>query len=296
MIITESHFIDKGQYQLHARRFYTPTAKESIFLLHGSIEDGRIFYSKSGKGLAPFLAERGYDVFVGDLRGKGKSTPKISPGSKFGQKEAIMEDMPDFISYIQSIKGNKPEYMMAHSWGGVIILSYLARFKHEGLKGKVFFGSKRDVKVNNIHKWFNIDLLWNKVGTYLVKKHGYLPATKFKIGSDNEAKDFYLQVNRWVYSDEWKDHEDGFDYAKALQKQNLAPLLSLTGSKDTHSGHPKDVERLLKEIGDQPNHHFKVVGRKHGYKNDYDHINLLIHPDAPKDHFIEVADWISQRC
>ncbi|PTB97869.1 hypothetical protein C9994_00645 [Marivirga lumbricoides] len=100
MITSESHFIEKEGYNLHLRRFFTPDAKASIFLLHGSIEDGRIFYSKSGKGLAPFLAQNGYDVFVADLRGKGKSTPNISPESDFGQKEAIMEDMPAFMDYI----------------------------------------------------------------------------------------------------------------------------------------------------------------------------------------------------
>ncbi|PTB97870.1 hypothetical protein C9994_00650 [Marivirga lumbricoides] len=184
--------------------------------------------------------------------------------------------------------------MMAHSWGGVIILSYLARFKHENLKAQVFFGSKRDVKVQNIYRWFNIDLLWNKMGTYLVHKHGYLPATKYNIGSDNEAKHFYLQVNNWVYSDEWIDSFDGFNYAEALQKQKIAPTLHLTGAKDTHSGHPKDVKRLMVEIGNQEDHHFQVIGKKYGYKHNYNHINLLTHPDAPIDHFQEVLQWLKK--
>ncbi|GAA5038392.1 alpha/beta hydrolase [Marivirga lumbricoides] len=294
MITSESHFIEKEGYNLHLRRFFTPDAKASIFLLHGSIEDGRIFYSKSGKGLAPFLAQNGYDVFVADLRGKGKSTPNISPESDFGQKEAIMEDMPAFMDYINQKTGKKPEYMMAHSWGGVIILSYLARFKHENLKAQAFFGSKRDVKVQNIYRWFNIDLLWNKMGTYLVHKHGYLPATKYNIGSDNEAKHFYLQVNNWVYSDEWIDSFDGFNYAEALQKQKIAPTLHLTGAKDTHSGHPKDVKRLMVEIGNQEDHHFQVIGKKYGHKHNYNHINLLTHPDAPIDHFQEVLQWLKK--
>ncbi len=294
MVNSESLYVDKGSYQLHLKHFFGDNARESIFLLHGSIEDGRIFYSKSGKGLAPFLAEQGYNVFVADLRGKGKSTPAISSQSDFGQKEAIMEDMPNLIDYIEAKRGAKPEYIMAHSWGGVIVLSYLARFKYDNLKAMVFFGSKRDVRVQNIHRWINIDLLWNKMGTYLVKKYGYLPATKYGVGSDNEAKNFYLQVNHWVYSKDWIDVSDGFDYAEKLKKMNLLPTLHLTGAKDTHSGHPKDVKRLMVEIGNQENHQFKIIGKKNGNLHNYNHIDLLTHPNAKDDHFQEILRWLSQ--
>lgn len=74
----ESIFIQVGEHRLHMRRFYQDPEGEPIWMMHGSIEDGRIFYSPSGKGLASFLAAQGYDVIVADLRGRGKSTPAIS--------------------------------------------------------------------------------------------------------------------------------------------------------------------------------------------------------------------------
>ena len=39
---------------------------------------------------------------------------------------------------------------------------------------------------------------------------------------------------------------------------------------------------------------FKVIGKKQGFLHDYDHINLLTHPDAPKDHFPFVLNFIQQ--
>lgn len=292
MIHFDSHFIAKNNYQLHFKRIYQQTDGPSIMLIHGSMEDGRIFYSKSGKGLAPFLAEMGFDVFVIDLRGKGKSTPSINSSSTFGQREAILEDMPDFIQGISKISGNKPSFFITHSWGGVIALSYIARFSYPELKGMVFFGSKRDVRVINFKRLLNIDLLWNIVGTFLVKRYGYLPSVKYKVGSDNESKNFYHEVNRWVYSKDWTDHLDGFDYALTLKEKNLPPILSITGAKDTHSGHPKDVKRLLFEIGDQDIHQFQLIGKKQGFKHDYDHINLLTHKEARNDHFMQVYQWL----
>ncbi len=63
-------------------------------MLHGAVENGKIFYSDSGRGLAPFLARRGFDVYVGDLRGRGESRPHISRSSRYGQTEAIMVISP----------------------------------------------------------------------------------------------------------------------------------------------------------------------------------------------------------
>ena len=40
---------------LFLKRIYQNKDGPVLFFLHGSIENGRIFYSNSGKGLAPFL-------------------------------------------------------------------------------------------------------------------------------------------------------------------------------------------------------------------------------------------------
>jgi hypothetical protein len=37
---------------------------------------------------------------------------------------------------------------------------------------------------------------------------------------------------------------------------------------------------------------FYLAGKSNGNQHDYDHITLLTHPDAPKDHFNEVIEWM----
>lgn len=292
MVLMDSLYIEHEDYTLHVKHIHTGKKGTPVFLLHGSIEDGRIFYSKSGKGLAPFLAEHGFDAYVADLRGRGKSTPKIDETAEHGQREAILEDLPAFISFITDHNGKSPKHFLAHSWGGVLLLSYLARFENPDVQSMILFGSKRDVRVQNLYKWFNIDFLWNRMGTYLVHKYGYLPAVKYKVGSDNEAKNFYLQINNWVYSQDWIDMHDGFDYGGKLREMSLPATLYLTGAKDTHSGHKKDVKRLKAEVGDKPTDDFRLIGKKTGYQFDYDHINLLTHPKAREDHFPDVVNWM----
>ena len=62
----------------------------------------QIFYTEKGKGLGCYLAEQGFDVYVLDLRGRGKSTPLINAESDYGQHEAITHDIPLLIDEHES--------------------------------------------------------------------------------------------------------------------------------------------------------------------------------------------------
>ncbi len=97
-------------------------------MVHGAIENGRIFYTESGKGLACFLARHGYQVYVADLRGRGLSTPAIAEQAEHGQHELITEDMPALHRWIAARHAGFKLHWMAHSWGGVIMASTLVRF------------------------------------------------------------------------------------------------------------------------------------------------------------------------
>ncbi len=293
-ITQESIFTNAGEHRLHLRRFYTNPKGQPVWMVHGSIENGHIFYSNSGKGLAPFLAAQGYDVFVADLRGRGKSTPPIDSSSKWGLKENLKEDFPAYIEKIRELKGNQPQHWMAHSWGGVMQLAFLARYTSPAeVASLTFFGTKRRIGIFSLTKFLKVDLVWNHFSKLLVKKYGYLPAKKFNIGSDNESRRSHSETHHWVVAKKWLDWHDNFDYGKALQEKELPPALYLTGANDKELGNPADVRELMLETK-SANAKMQVVGKKEGYLHDYDHINLLTHPDAPKDHFREIIEWLKK--
>lgn len=291
-ILQESIFIPATPTDtLHLKRFSQNHQGPPVFLVHGSIENGRIFYSNNGKGFAPWLAKQGYDVFVADLRGRGQSTPAISSKSTFGLNHTLQEDFPAFIQQIKDLKGDVPQYWGAHSWGGVLMLAYLARLAIPvQVQAMAFFGSKRRISIRSLKKFFMVDVMWNWFAKATVAVTGALYAKKLRMGSDSETKHSHRQTHQWVVQRQWLDWHDKYDYAKALRNMKLPPTLYLTGAKDDVLGHPVDVEQLMQETGCSQST-FRLLSKANGYLHNYGHINILTHPDAAKDHFPEVVDW-----
>ncbi|GAB3203241.1 putative alpha/beta hydrolase [Pontibacter aydingkolensis] len=280
-----------GTDLLHLRRISIKHKGPPVLLVHGSIENGKIFYTKSGKGFASYMARNGYDVFVADLRGRGKSKPAISRFSDFGLSHTLTEDFPAIIRQIKELKGDVPQYWGAHSWGGVLMLAYLARpAEPVQVQAMAFFGSKRRISIRSLKKFVMVDVVWNWASKVVVAAKGWLPAKHMRIGSDSETRLTHSQTHDWVVQKKWLDWHNGFDYAAALQSINLPPALYLTGAKDDVLGHPVDVEKLMQETGCQ-NCELKVISKANGNLHDYGHIDLLTHHDAQRDHFPMVLAW-----
>lgn len=282
--------------RLHVRHIHRGKAGVPVFLLHGAIEDSRVFCSGSGKGLAPFLTTRGFECYAADLRGRGKSLPKISRKADYGQTESITQDLPAFARFMNERHPGRKAHWVAHSWGGVLILSFLARFPEfrDQIATLVFFGTKRSIHVFNIEKFLKIDLFWQRGAGLLSRLAGYLPAKELGLGADNETRKSLAQSQAWVRPSPWTDPQDGFDYATAIRRTDLPAALFLAGAGDRCLGHPEDVKDLIAESGHRQAE-FRLLSREEGNLHDYGHIDMLTHPDAADDHFPWVADWMKRR-
>ncbi|MEM5550932.1 alpha/beta fold hydrolase [Pseudoalteromonas neustonica] len=292
----ESVFIKLADQQtLHLRRIYNPNSQgPAVLFVHGAVENGKIFYTHSNKGLAPFLAEQGYVCYVADLRGRGESKPGISKHAHYGQTEAITEDIPAFIDKIAELEGKPPAYWVAHSWGGVLMNSVFARFPHyiADVKACAYFGTKRSLYNHHPKKYFQGNVIWYFLAPILANKHGYLPAKKLKWGSDDETKKSHYQSMQWAKKKPWIDSDDGFDYGAAVSEMHLPPTLHIAGVKDKALAQPIDIQKFIDESG-KGVQDLRIYGRKHGHQFDYDHINMLTHPNAKADQFTDLVNWFT---
>lgn len=288
----ESTFIHVYGHRLHLKHIYKEQGGQPILMLHGTIENGKIFYTASGKGLACYLADKGFDVYVADFRGKGESVPNISEESDHGQQEAITEDIPAFIDYVFKQTGKKC-HVICHSWGGVLFASYLARYPESLSKvsSKICFGTKRTIHTKSFEKWLKVDLLWDKLAPRLAKKKGFIDSERLRFGAEKETYRFLKQSNIWVKQGPWRDTDDNFDYYTAASNLNWPPTWHLTGVKDKTLGNIVDVQHFVDEcqIDDVE---VSLLGKQQGNLVDYDHINILTHPSAQQDHFPKVVEWL----
>jgi predicted alpha/beta hydrolase len=278
---------------LHLQRIFSDRTGPAIFMLHGSLGNGRVFYSQSAKGLAPYLARQGFDTFVGDLRGRGRSRPVISAASRYGQTESIRDEIPALHRAVVELRPRAPLFWAAHSWGGALLISALARNPtlFEGVRGGVFFGSKRVIHRDTLLKRFVFTPVWDGMCRLLVHCCGYLSGKWIKFSDDCETKKSYIQTARWLIGEPWIDDDDGFDYLAALREVEQPPILYLCGTKDAVLGAASDIEKFRLECG-ASNTEQKLIGRRSGFRRDYGHLDILIHPQAPNDHFPEVLEWL----
>ena len=283
-----------GEHKLHIMHVSQAGQRgHPILMIHGMVEDGRIFYHKSGKGLGSYLAQKGFDVYIADLRGIGQSTPKINKDSKHGQTETVEEDIPNLIEFVLKHSKSEKLSMAAHSWGGVYINAALARKPEliSKISSSVYFASKRTVRVKNLERYFKISFIWNRMSQSLAKRKGYLPAIKYKLGSENETQKTHRQCVEWVQNKKWIDSDDGFDYGEALQSITLPPTQYYAAVRDFSMGHRSDVKNFMIESGPHKSQ-YCLLSKKSGNKKDYDHINLLTAPECVDDHFKGVEHWL----
>ncbi len=278
---------------LHLKHIFISPDGPPIFMLHGSAENGRMFYSNSGtSGLGPYLAKYGYDVYIGDLRGRGGSKPHVNRDSKYGQTEAITEDIPAFIEKIISLRGKVPQRWVCHSWGGVLTSSHLLRFpKYRDLvKCMVYFGSKRRVSAMNLTRIFQIDMVYTLLGSVLVRLFGFFPSAR--LVSDDEPALTRLGTSIWIRMKDWIDPFDGFNYGNAAQEVVLPPTLYFAALNDQCLGHRQDVLLTINESGKHVSK-YVLLGKKCGNLHNYNHVTMLTHKNAEKDHFPLVIDWLA---
>ncbi|WP_198780751.1 alpha/beta fold hydrolase [Shewanella putrefaciens] len=276
-------------------------SKTPILMLHGAMSNGRVFYSQSGRGLGCFLARAGFIVYVLDTAGRGLSLPKITRDFTLGQGEVIREQLPLVQQFILDLHQQTCQvtntvapsqvHWCAHSWGGVLMASSLARYPQlqQSVRSLLTFGSKRTIRVKSFKKWLMVDLFWNRLAPGLAIGQGYLAADKLRLGMDNESRASLNQSIDWVRG-EWRDHDDGFDYAKAAKTAQWPAAWFFAGQNDTVLGHPEDVADMVHECGFEQVK-LTLLSKANGFKHDYGHGDMLTHLDAAADHFLQILDW-----
>lgn len=295
LLITSEFVSPSPEVRLHVQHVRTGAGGPAILMIHGLAEDKHIYHQNSGGGLAVFLAEAGFDVYVGELRGYGKSKPELKPGMEISQHQIITEDLPAFFDLIQRNHPDEPFFAVGHGWGSVLLNSALIRRPDVlgRVAGLVHLAASRARLEGLRPKSLVSELLWRYAAPLLGRSKGVIPACSLGIGSADLSRTLHAEHLQWAWGGEWRDQQDAFDYALALRTLAWPAGLYLAGNEDHYMGHFSDVKAFAFEMGE---HDAQIIRLKKGTgcSRDYGHNDLLTHPQAEVDHFPLVLSWLEQ--
>ena len=281
--------------ELNLTRFYHDHEQlgTPVFMLHSIMQNGTTYFSDEGKGLACYLARQGFDVYVADLRGKGKSKPVLAKNVDYGCHEVINEDIPAMLAKIVEIRGNVPQIWVGHGWGSALLSGYYARYENNAadVKGIAHFGAVRKMHLNTRRKRLLHGAVWRHIRTLMAKKLTYVPTGFLRLGSDNEAHELYEDFLASSVSDPWLDRKDGYNYTNAIRERVYPPGFYTAAKGDLTYGDIDDVRAFVKSLGVH-DARLVVLSKTGGNLHDYNHMDILQHSDCERDHFPTLLSWL----
>lgn len=278
MITTAVRAADGVLLALHRWRT-DRVGRPAVLLIHGAFSGHPVFLRG---GLAAYLAERGFDVWLGDLRHHGASAREPAP-RQWRFEDWIVQDAPALVAGVREAIGSTPLAWAGHSSGGVVGLCWQAR----GAAGRraprpvdalVAFGSPGPGWMNPV-RWSLAAL-----AVLVCRGLGRFPSRALRFGSEDEGAEILAQWMGWNLRGGWVGTE-GFDYYAALAGVRT-PLIAVAGAADTVFAPPRACRRVVTQIG-APRKVFLVYPH-------LSHRGLVLDPRARDHCWLEVAGQLQQ--
>ncbi len=162
-----------------------------IVLLHGSFSNRRHWLSAEGEGVAAFLVEAGYDVWLPEMRGHGLSP--INQGFANNSLGNVIEyDLPAVHRFVVEQTGQNITYI-AEEMGGFSILSALAlgAIGQQSVTSCIYIEEEKPLSLRLNTKIFAKNALWRS------RRNGIVSGRRLGIGSENESYSTVKQYLCW---------------------------------------------------------------------------------------------------
>lgn len=261
-------------------------ARAQVLCGHAMFCNRRTLDKPKGQGLASTLAERGFDVWMLDVRAHGGSGPSVSRHVSPSYDDVILRDLPAAIRWAKAQRPDLPLFLLGHSLcghGGVAAVSVDRSLPLDGivsLAGNVWIPSLEPDPLMWAGKRAQFEA-WAAV----TQLHGYFPAKAYNAGTESEGKAYVMQFTRNARKDRWGSIDGRYDYLRLMAHLTL-PILSVVGSADTWMCTPQ-CARLWLEHATRADVTYRVINEPEGI----DHMGLVLNP-AMKPIWHEIADWI----
>jgi predicted alpha/beta hydrolase len=254
----------------------------AVILVPGTFSNWTFWFGTRGTGFARELAGRGFEAWVVDLRGHGRSQ-RPAPGQRWNFDDWGRMDVPAVVRAVNA-EGRTP-LLVGHSAGGASVLAALAGTP--GLEDDVAAAAIIATPLPWLQRWRRA-AAWGM--RFASRNMDAFPARLLGLGPEDELPGVMEQWMDWNLRGRWTGR-DGTDYDKALAQLRL-PLLFIAGTGD-HRFAPPDACRGLFELTRSPDCLFIEAGRDTGFSRDYGHVELIVSREARQEIWPLLADWLA---
>ncbi len=300
--------------------------REPVILQHGLGACSQQFDLPVPRGvrapsLARWLASRGYDVWVPDLRGVGGSA---SPGASLRGRwdwsfdDHLDLDMPEILRFVLAQAGHEHVHWIGHSMGGILLLAWCARHGSSQIRsGTVLAGS---LDYSGASSAYDLIRPLKRLGRLVMRVPSgsaarifaplagrfHTPVEASFYHSPNLAGEAARALIREAHHD--VSGEILFQLASLFAKGGLTsldgrvryadrlehittPILFGVGDRDVQCA-PEVVERTFRQVGSPP-HALRKFGLAHGDAQPYGHFDLLCGRRSDTEVFPELLSWMT---
>lgn len=262
-----------------------------VVLVHGSYTNRRFWLSSKGRGLASWLMESGFDVWLAETRGHGASDggPKRphARASKWTIEDVVRHDLPAIHA---SVAESNPtaQFWVGHSYGGVYAVGALSLQTLPGnkLAGLVIAGSQ----VKEGQRWLR-HMVPNLGVRGLTRALGRFPAKALGMGNEDEPPGISNEALLWKRTGRWQA-PSGTEYGIGLPQLQI-PMLAIAGCGDRMDP-VSGCEEFIEPIASRDLTLWKL-GRNQGWLRDYGHVDMIIGKESEQEVWPAITQWLNER-
>lgn len=289
--------------------------RPAVMLLHGLASNHRGFHFR-GRSLAEWLAGRGFDVWLPELRGHGDSQ---FHGRGWRFDDYLHYDLPAIIATIQHHSVSEKIHWVGHSMGGMLLMSYGILNPTAPIGQAVAMGSalKFEAGSSNFAHLLKIRGAFDHLGIipYRALMRGLAPAVgrALRVGAPFQVWPTNVEglAHRQLYANCFEDIpgtlleslsgvlepsglrlDDGFGLLENASKFPF-PLRVLAASKDAQVS-VEAVQNTAKLLG--PAAHCIVIGPdspgESRTREHYGHWGFMVGQHAEHESWPLIAQWL----
>jgi pimeloyl-ACP methyl ester carboxylesterase len=299
--------------------------RHPVLLCHGLGANRFNLDAPGESSVARYLQREGFDCWVVELRGAGKSRHAKPIWSRrrwraerhWSLDDYLHHDLPAAIKKILAETGSRSVHWIGHSMGGMLAYAFLSRYDPRPVRSVVTIGSP--CQVNSQEKLFRTlshlapairkmpKLPQRIVVKAISPLAGHIPDCFadyfFTPGSIDAAllqrmaclalsdlsPKLAAEFLQWYRTGAYTDLYGMTDFSALLHRIHV-PMLLIAGVRDRLAP-LADLRQIYDSLGTQEKE-LLVLSRENGFGHDYGHIDPVLGRDAPTEVFPHIRDWL----